>query len=42
MKTITQYLYNLIIDIAARAMKIGVILSLPVMFVYFIFNPKKV
>ena len=42
MRTVVQTLYNLIIDIAACAMKIGVILSLPVMFVYFIFNPKKV
>lgn len=42
MRTIIQYLYNLIIDIAAWAMKIVVILSMPVMFVYFIFNPKKV
>lgn len=42
MKTITQYLYNLIIDIAACAMKIGVVLTLPVMFIYFFFNPKKV
>lgn len=42
MRTVVQTLYNLIIDITAWAMKIGVILSLPVMFVYFIFNPKKV
>lgn len=42
MRKIIQTLYNLIIEIAACIMKIGVILSMPVMFVYFIFNPKKV
>lgn len=42
MRTVVQTLYNLIIDIAAWAMKIGVTLSLPVMFIYFLLNPKKV
>ena len=40
MKTIIQKLYNLIIDITACIMKIGIILSMPVMFIYFLFNHK--
>ena len=42
MKKIVQTLYNPIMDTVAYAMKIGVILSLPVMFVYYLFNHKKV
>lgn len=42
MRTVVQTLYNLTIDTVACAMKIGVILSLPVMFIYFLLNPNKV
>lgn len=42
MRKIVQTLYNLTMDTVAYAMKIGVILSLPVIFIYFLFNPKKV
>lgn len=42
MKKIVQTLYNLTMDTVACTMKIGVILSLPVMFVYYLVNHKKV
>lgn len=42
MKKVIKTLYNFTIDTIARIMKIGVILSLPVMFVHFLFNHKKV
>ncbi len=35
-----QTIYNLLIDITACLMKIGVILSLPFMFINFLFNHK--
>lgn len=36
-----QSMYNITIDTATCVFKIGVVLSMPVMFIYFLFNHKK-
>lgn len=41
MRKIIKTIYNLVIDIIICLMKTGVILSMPMMYIYFIFNPKK-
>lgn len=41
MRTIIQNIYNLVIDIMTCLMKLAVIISLPVVFIYYMCHPRK-